>query len=331
MVDYDYSSGEGTLRIRDLGSTIEFWVKAGYTNFWWDGLDFNVTANGSTTPYSINYPSGADWYKVTSRTVTDTQTVVFRLLQATNTSSLAGPTTASRLIDRGSVPDPPGAVTFTSLTSTSLTASFTDPADNGGLSITTRQIAYSKVNSTASGLTLVTSDRSTAITGLSPKTTYYFWARVFNSKGWSGWSSVRSVKTYAVPDAPASVTFTNVKQISVDAAFKDNANNGVSITTRQIAYNTANTLTGATSITSDGSTSITGLKPGLKYYFWARTYNSIGWSAYSPVTSVQLRAGAFVIVNGVPKPAVPYVNVNGVWKVAKPWQRNGDIWKESAT
>lgn len=329
MVDYDFSSGEGTLRIRDLGSTIEFWVRAGYTNFYWTDLDFSVTANGSTTNHSINYPSGADWFKVTSKTVTDTQTVTFRLLEATGTSSLAGPTTVSKLIDRGTVPDPPSAVTLSSITSTAMLATFTD-GDNGGLTIDSRQIAYSKVNSTASGLTLVSSDKSTTLTGLSPKTTYYVWARTHNSKGYSGWSTVRSAKTLAVPDAPGAPTFTNVKQAQVDVAFKDNANNGATITTRQLSYNTTNSHTGETIITSDGSTTVLNLDAGRLYYFWARTFNSVGWSAWSAVSSVQLQAGAWVNVGGVWKRAVPYVNVAGTWKVAEGWARNGGFWKQSA-
>jgi hypothetical protein len=330
VVDYDFASGEGTLRIRDLGSVIEFWVRAGYTNFYWNGLDFSFTANSNTANVSINYSSGADWQKVGSATVNSTQTVTFRLLTATGTSSLGGPTTVSKYIDRGSIPDPPSAVTLSSITSTSMLASFTD-GDNGGLSITNRQIAYNKSNTT-SGATIVTSDRSTSLTGLSPKTTYYVWARTFNSKGWSGWSAVRSAKTLAVPDAPAAVTFTNIKQSSVDAAFKDNANNGASITNRQIIYNTTNnpTAAGAVTVTSDGSTSILNLDAGMKYYFWARTYNSVGWSAYSAGSSVQLLAGAWVKVNGVWVRAVPYVRVAGVWKVAEMYVNQGGYWKQSA-
>lgn len=327
MVDYDYSSGEGTLRIRDLGSTVEFWVKAGYTSFYWNGLDFNVTANGSTTPYSINYPSGADWYKVTSRTVSSSQTVTFRLLTDTNTSSLGGPTTASRFLDRGTVPDPPSIPTITSITSTSMFVTFSD-GDNGGLSIDDREIGYrrSTVSYTEA---LVSSDGSTLITGLLPGTSYVVYARTHNSKGWSSYGPTRTIKTLKVPDAPSAVTLSQLTQTSVFGTFKDNWNGGATITDRQIAVNTTNTTSGATLVISDGSTILNNLLPGTTYYFWARAMNSIGWGPWSAVSSTKTIAGAFVIYGGVPKPAVPYVKDAGVWKVARPWSRNGGFWKES--
>lgn len=332
MTDYDYASGEGTLRLRDTGTVIEFWVKAGYTNFWWNGLDFSFTANGNTYPVSIDYSSGAPWVKVGSASVSSSQTVYFRLLTATGTSSLAGPTTVSRYFDRGTVPDPPSVVSFSGLGSDRVTASFSDPADNGGLAITNRQIAYNTSN-TVSGATFVTSDKSTLITGLKPGTTYWFWARVYNSKGWSGYPAGRSVTTWRVPDAPSSVTYSNVKQNSVTTTFKANGNGGTSILDYQLAYNTSNTTTGATIVTppNSGVLTVTNLPPGQKLYFWARARNSVGYSAWSVVTSVTLIAGAYVVYNGVPTRAVPFVNVNGVWKVARPWSKNGDIWKESAT
>lgn len=181
--------------IRDYGTLVEFWVRAGYSNFWWDGLPFSFTANGRTYNVSINYPSGGGWFKVGSINVTTSQTVYFRLLKDTNTSSLAGPTTMGQYLDRGSVPDPTSPVSFSNVKFRTLDASFSD-GSNGGLAIDTRQIAYNQINSpNASGTVFVTSDRSTSISNLIPGTTYWFWARAHNSKGWGPWNAGRSVMT----------------------------------------------------------------------------------------------------------------------------------------
>lgn len=314
--------------MRDLGTTIEFWVQAGYTNFWWNGLDFSFSANGNTANVSINYSSGAPWVKVGSASVSTSQTVYFRLLTATGTSSLAGPTTVSRYFDRGSPPSAPSAPSLSSITSTSMYVTFSD-GSNGGVAIDQRQIGYSYVSSNTPN-TYASSDGSTTITGLKPKTTYYVWARTHNSKGWSPWSAMRSAKTLDVPDAPSTPTFDYIAQASVTVLFKDNANNGAGITARQISYNTTNSHTGETIVSSDGSTELTGLDPGLTYYVWARTYNSVGWSAWSGVGVVQLRAGGWVNVNGVWTRAVPYVNNAGVWELAEGWGRNGGYWKQTA-
>ena len=329
MTDYIGASGEGDLMIRDLGTTVEYWVRAGYSNFYWTNLSFTITANGSSTTYEIDYPSGGNWYKITSRTITSSQTTTLKLNTATGTSSLAGPTTFSKYLDRGTIPDPPSTPAISSITSTSVYATFNDAADNGGLTVDTRRIGYG--TSSAAPQSFITSDRSTTITGLTPGTTYYFWAQTHNSKGWSAYSGRASAKTLKVPDAPSSVTLSSLTQVSVYGTFKANGNGGATITAYQIAYNTSNTTSGATIISSDGSTTITGLLPGTTYYFWARAQNSVGWSGWSAVSSTKTIAGAYVIYGGVPKPAVPYVRVGGVWKVARPWSRSGGIWKESAT
>jgi len=326
MVDYNFASGEGTLRIRDLGTTVEYWVQAGYSNFWWQNLSFNITANGSTSTVEIDYPSGGAWYKVASRSISTSQTTIFKLNTATGTNSLAGPTTASKFLDRGSVPDAPTTPSISSITSTSVFATFAD-GDNGGLAIDTRRIGYG--TSSAAPQAFITSDRSTTISGLTPGTTYYFWAQTHNSKGWSPYSGRSSAKTLKVPDAPSSVSLSAITQVSVYGTFKANGNGGATITAYQIARNTSNTLTGATIVSSDGSTTMTGLLPGRTYYFWARAQNSVGWGPWSVVSSAKTLAGAYVIYGGVPKAAVPYVKVDGVWKVARPWARNGGIWKES--
>ena len=332
MTDYIGASGDGDLMIRDLGSTVEYWVRAGYSNFWWDGLSFTITANGSSTDYSINYPSGANWYRITTRSITSSQTTTLRLNTATGTTSLAGPTSFSKFLDRGTVPDAPTSLAISNVAANSFLVTFKDPADNGGLAIDTRQVLYNTSNTTV-GATAVTSDGSTGISGLVSGKTYWVWARVHNSKGWSSYTAGKSATTWRVPDAPSSVTYSNIKQNTLTTTFKANGNGGTAIIDYQIAYNTSNTVTGATIIvpSNSGVTNWTNLPPGQKLYFWARSRNAVGYSAWSAVTSVQLIAGAYVIYGGVPKRAVPYVKVNGAWKVAKPWVRSGSTWKEMAT
>jgi hypothetical protein len=327
MVDYDFSSGEGTLRIRDLGTVVEFWVQAGYTNFNWDPLKFSFTANGHTYYEDIDYNTGSPWVKVGSVSVTSSQTVTFRLLTATGTSSLAGPTTVSRYLDRATVPDPPTAPTFSGLWSTYVTVSFND-GDNGGIAIDTRRIGYG--TSSSAPQQYITSDRSTKITGLTPNKVYYFWAQTHNSKGWSALSARRSIETLSVPPAPSKPMISAVTQTSAHVEFTvPTDTGGTPITSMELAYNTVNSVTGATIQTVGKISNVNNLHPGNTYYFWARSKNAIGYGPWSIVASAKTLAGAKIKVGLVYKDAVPYVKDSGVWKVATPWGRQGGIWKRS--
>lgn len=193
MTDYIKASGLGYLLIRDTGSTIQFYAKPYYSDFWWQNLSFSVTANGSTTSHPTDF-NGNALVLVATKTVTTNQTVIFKLNTATGTQSLGGPTTFSVAITRTTVPSPPSIVTLSDIQPTAVYATFTDGA-NGGLAITTRQIGWGWSPSQVQNYT--TSDRSTSITGLTPGTTYYFWARTYNANGWSGWGPRGSAKTIA--------------------------------------------------------------------------------------------------------------------------------------
>jgi hypothetical protein len=88
-----------------------------------------------------------------------------------------------------------------------------------------------------------------------------------------------------VPNAPSTPVLSAVTAHGMTATFTDGANGGATIDSRQLAYHITNTLTGAVIVASDGSTAVTGLNAGTTYYFWARTHNVAGYSAWSPVAS----------------------------------------------
>lgn len=327
MTDWDKDTGAGgTMRIRDLGSTVEFWFKAGYSNDWYNGLEFNFTVDGSTTKKTINYPTGADWYKVGSDTATYNQTVTFKLLTDTNISGIGGPATFSHSVSRDSVPAAPSTPTISGVKSTSVVASFKD-GSNGGDAIDARQIGISTTTHEVDGWE-VSSDGSTTISGLTPGKTYYFWARTHNSVGWSAWSGRASAVTQQVPTAPAAPLLSSVTATSADVAFYPNSDGGSAITAWEIGWGTSSSAPTST-VSAKSPQVLTGLTPGTTYYIFVRAQNSVGWSAWSKPTKMTTVAGAYILVGTTWKLAVPYVNVGGTWKMAEAWGRNAGVWSRT--
>lgn len=325
MVDYDKSSGLGTLRIRDLGSNIEFWVKPYYSDFWWQNLHFTTTTTASTNNHYIDLDGNA-WVKVTTRTVTTSQTVTFKLVTATGTQSLGGPTTHSVSINRSTKPPRPDAPTFANVKNTSLRASFTHNG-NGGASLTNWAIALS-TGSSPGATYYPGSDQWMDITGLVAGTKYNFWSRVANVNGWSDWSPSSSVTMHNVPDPPTGLKFTDVKQASLKLAFTPGSNRGATILEHQIGYGSSPTASQFTVVGSSGGTIINAnLVPGISQYFWVRSRNTYGWGNWSARATQLMRAGALIPVGGVYKRAVPYMKVNGVWTLVEPWVRDMGVWK----
>ena len=291
-------------------------------------MPWGYTINGVTN-YSkeFRFEMGGAWQKLSAWTVTTSQTVTFRLFDS-GTSGLGGPTTLTANISRSSAPAAPSPVVLSNITSTSVFATFTDGANNGA-AIDSRRIGYGTDPNVSQFL--VSSDLTTEITGLSPGTTYYFWAQTHNEKGWSP-SSVRSqATTLRVPGPTAPATIKAMTQVSATLTFPASSDNGgTAITAYQIGY--ATNSTGPSTIVSAQAVLdnlITGLSPATQYYFWVRAQNAIGWGPWSNPIGRKTVAGAFVKVGAVWYPAVPYMKVDGVWQVVKPWSRIMGVWKET--
>jgi hypothetical protein len=327
VTDWYKTTGEtGQMMIRDTGTDVEFWFRAGYSSDWWNGMPFNWTANGKTTSKTINYPTGRPWYKVGEVTVTASQTVTFRLTDGSSASGIGGPTSFPHAISRDTIPAKPTTPVISSITATSVYATFTD-GSNGGDAIDARQIGYGTSSTTVQHT--VSSDRSTTITGLAKETTYYFWARTHNSVGWSAWSGRATAKTLNTPDAPSAPLLSSVRMRSVDVAFSAPENNGSSISGYQIGWDVNPSTPSATLSVASSPQVVTGLNPGTTYYFWVRAQNSVGWGAWSAPRSIRTIAGAYVKVGAETKLAIPYVKVGGVWKIAEPWVRSVGVWKRT--
>jgi hypothetical protein len=326
MTDYKKASGDGEIMIRDTGTNIEFWAKPGYSSFYWDNMSWQSTINGNVDNHSYDWPSGSTAYrKIATRAMTVSGTVSWKLNEATGTSSFAGPTTLTVSINRDTVPAAPDPVTFSSVTNNSLVASFTDNS-NGGDAIDSRQLAY-RIGVNTGTLYSLSSDGSTAISGLTPGQKYFFYARVHNSLGWSGYSAVREVVMKNVPPAPGPVNFSNITQATVHAWFAGNGDGGSPVLEWRIGY-------GLTPAGPDGYLTgydlwITNLQAGRLYYFWSQGRNAYGWGPLSVPTSVQLLSGGYIKVGLVWKRCVPYVKVGGVWKVVEPQAKLVGNWRKA--
>lgn len=341
MTDYTHSTGSaGTMMIRDTGTTVEFWLRCSSTSTFNHQLPWTFIVNGSQNSWlEFDFESGGAWQKLGYRTITYSQTVTFKLGD-TGTSGLGGPTNFSQYISRATAPSTPSVPVISSITSTSVVATFTDGANNGA-AIDSRQLSYG--TDPGGSPTRISSDGSTLITGLTPGTTYYFWARTHNSEGYSPWSASRSAKTLNVPDATSAPILTQASQTFVVVNFYANGNGGSAITGYDIGFTLTTFDASGNPIIPGGGPSpsviqastgspwgIYNLSPGRGYVFWVRAKNAVGAGPWSEARTVTLIAGARVLVGGVWRRAVPYVRVGGVWKLARPWVKASGVWKESS-
>lgn len=334
MTDWTRGTGSsGTMMIRDTGSTIEFWINSNNGTTWSDHIPWSGTVNDTNVSGSYNYPAGAGWRRVGVWGVGYNQYVTFKL-GSTGTSGFGGPTTLGPIfINRATIPPAPNPPAITSITSTSVHATFTNNGD-GGAGIDDLMIGWSADPNNVGQFTVHSSNAD--ITSLVPGTKYYFWSVVHNSQGWSSWSSRTEATALNVPGAPGAPVATNASQVSATLTFTLNGDGGSSFTNYQIGYapyvygSSSNATSPTTTVTAVPTSTVIGLSPGLTYQFWARAQNSVGWGPWSAGTIVTLIAGAYINVGlGVWKRAVPYVKAGGVWKVARAWGRVAGTWRET--
>ena len=203
MVDYTRGTGSsGTMMMRDTGSTVEFWLKSGYSTTWFGNANFSYSSPNGSGGFSHGYDSGNTWQRMGAINVSSSGNVSWTMPN-TNTSSFGGPTTQTVYINRGSIP---GQVTGLKMTFTghnSLRFSWNRGSLNGG-SFQFDQIQVSSSNQSGYGdfggtVELTTSTGGTSYevsSGLHLGTTYRIHVRTKNSIGYGQWSTILVITTY---------------------------------------------------------------------------------------------------------------------------------------
>lgn len=329
MTDYTKATGTtGTMMIRDTGTNIEFWLTSGNNSSYNHALPWGFVGNGQTqSNLTYDYVANSGWQRFGFFPVTTSQTITFKIYDS-GTGGIGGPTTLSVAISRQAAPSAPSVPKFANVTSTSVDVSFTDGANNGA-AIDSRQISYGL--SSSGGTTTISSDGSTTVTGLTPGSTYYFWARTHNVKGYSPWAGPSSVVMLNVPSAPAQPLLSSVTATTIDVSFTPATSAGGSpITGYEIGYGEDLYIyTAPTVVPASSPQTITGLKPGTLYHIWVRAKNAIGNGPWSVVNSATTVAGVYINVGGTWKLAVAYVNVGGTWTAAEVWSRSVGVWNRT--
>jgi hypothetical protein len=320
MVDYDRDIGSVTLRIRDYGSLVEFWIlpSTGTYNY---AQPWSWNVNGASGSGIFRLEKTGMWQRMGRFTVTVDQNVRFSVQ---NSGIGFGDYDFVQHIDRIDIPPAPAAVHFDSILDTSLRALFSSRGD-GGSAILEWQIGYGTNRYTPQHY--VASSGTTTITGLVGGTIYYFWARGRNAIGWSPWSARSQVTTDRIPDQPNPVVFSEVAQNSVRATanYRGRWDGGSPILEWQIGYSL---LPASPSTMVSGANIIAAnLQVAATYYFWSRVRNALGWSPWSTRSSVTLFGGAYIKSGNIQHRAVPWVKVGGVWKVAKPYNKFNGVWR----
>jgi hypothetical protein len=178
-----------------------------------------------------------------------------------------------------SPPAAPGNVHTGTVTNSSIQVLWTDNATTEAW----YQLAWSPAgSSTYTYVDLVSNTTSWTHTGLSAGQSFYYWVRVCNGAGCTGWTGgiLGTTSGGALPAAPTNVRIGTVTTTSIAVDWNDISTNETAF---QVVYTRASPINYVTQVLPANTTSWThmGLTTGDTYYYWVRACNGTLCSGYA--------------------------------------------------
>lgn len=181
---------------------------------------------------------------------------------------LAGPT----------LPLAPSTPTTSNVTTTGMTVAWTK--GDGGNATTGYDIQYSTASNFSGATTVTSTSLSRALTGLTPGDTYYIRVRAKTAAGAGAWSGTKTqITALGTPSTP---TLSAIAPTSLTATWPAVAG----ATNYDLQYSTSSSFSSPTTLSgSSPSRNVTGLTPGVTYYFRVRARTTDVTGSWSGTTS----------------------------------------------
>ena len=266
-------TGAGSLAVTAGSATLG--LVAGWCHYTMTAAT-TVTLSGTSSPLTVTGLTPGLTYWMTLSAVTSVGT---------------GHETSAVSVRTNSVADAPSNVTAASTGATSMHASWTASAYNGGSDISSYRVQYSTDPEFVTATTTVdVTGAAVDLTGLTTGETYYLRVSALNAFGSSSWADViEPALIAAIPNTPAAPALSVPSTTSLSVTWTAPANNGDPISTYKVQYSRNASFTlAATVSTSSTSVTLNALASGSTYYVRVSAANSKGSSSYSSVSQILL-------------------------------------------